>query len=222
MKVKFEAVAKKNKKSDNTISENRKARFDFEISKKYEAGLSLLGWETKSIRENNAQIAEAYTLLKGSEAYLIGSYIDPLKNSNQEMDPTRSRKLLLNRKELNEIIKSTSQKGNTCIPTKLYWKDGLIKCEIALAIGKKSQDKRNTIKSRDWERQKAKELNEIIKSTSQKGNTCIPTKLYWKNGLIKCEIALAIGKKSQDKRNTIKSRDWERQKAKELRERNKN
>ena len=101
-----------------------------------------MGWETKSIRENNAQIAEAYTLLKDSEAYLIGSYIDPLKNSNQEMDPTRSRKLLLNRKELNEIIKSTSQKGNTCIPTKLYWKNGLIKCEIALAIGKKSQDKK--------------------------------------------------------------------------------
>ena len=91
-------MAKKNKKSANTISENRKARFDFEISKKCEAGLSLLGWETKSIRENNAQIAEAYTLLKDSEAYLIGSYIDPLKNSNQEMDPTRSRKLHLNRK----------------------------------------------------------------------------------------------------------------------------
>ena len=102
--------------------------------------------------------------LKDSEAYLIGSYIDPLKNSNQEMDPTRSRKLLLNRKELNEIIKSTSQKGNTCIPTKLYWKNGLIKCEIALAIGKKSQDKRNTIKSRDWERQKAQELRERNKN----------------------------------------------------------
>ena len=80
------------------------------------------------------------------------------------MDPTRSRKLLLNRKELNEIIKSTSQKGNTCIPTKLYWKNGLIKCEIALAVGKKSQDKRNTIKSRDWERQKAQELRERNKN----------------------------------------------------------
>ena len=157
-------MAKKNKKSANTISENRKAKCDFEISKKFEAGLSLLGWETKSIRENNAQIAEAYTLLKNREAFLIGSYIDPLKNSNLEMDPTRSRKLLLNKKELDEIIKSTSQKGNTCIPTKLYWKNGLIKCEIALAIGKKSQDKRNAIKSRDWERQKAKELRERNKN----------------------------------------------------------
>ena len=110
-------MGKKKKKAENSISENRKARFDFEISSKFEAGLSLLGWETKSIRENNAQIAEAYTLLKDGEAWLIGCYIDPLKNSNLSMDPTRSRKLLLNRKELNEIIKSTSQKGNTCIPT---------------------------------------------------------------------------------------------------------
>jgi SsrA-binding protein len=157
-------VGKKKKKAENSISENRKARFDFEISNKFEAGLSLLGWETKSIRENNAQIAEAYTLLKDGEAWLIGCYIDPLKNSNLSMDPTRSRKLLLNRKELNEIIKSTSQKGSTCIPTKLYWKNGLIKCEIALAVGKKAQDKRNTIKSRDWDRQKAQELRDRNKN----------------------------------------------------------
>lgn len=157
-------MGKKKKKAENSISENRKARFDFEISNKFEAGLSLLGWETKSIRENNAQIAEAYTLLKDCEAWLIGCYIDPLKNSNLSMDPTRSRKLLLNRKELNEIIKSTSQKGSTCIPTKLYWKNGLIKCEIALAVGKKAQDKRNTIKSRDWDRQKAQELRERNKN----------------------------------------------------------
>ena len=157
-------MGKKKKKAENSISENRKARFDFEISNKFEAGLSLLGLETKSIRENNAQIAEAYTLLKDGEAWLIGCYIDPLKNSNLSMDPTRSRKLLLNRKELNEIIKSTSQKGSTCIPTKLYWKNGLIKCEIALAVGKKAQDKRNTIKSRDWDRQKAQELRERNKN----------------------------------------------------------
>lgn len=157
-------MGKKKKKAENSISENRKARFDFEISNKFEAGLSLLGWETKSIRENNAQIAEAYTLLKDGEAWLIGCYIDPLKNSNLSMDPTRSRKLLLNRKELIEIIKSTSQKGSTCIPTKLYWKNGLIKCEIALAVGKKAQDKRNTIKSRDWDRQKAQELRERNKN----------------------------------------------------------
>ena len=157
-------MGKKKKKAENSISENRKARFDFEISNKFEAGLSLLGWETKSIRENNAQIAEAYTLLKDGEAWLIGCYIDHLKNSNLSMDPTRSRKLLLNRKELNEIIKSTSQKGSTCIPTKLYWKNGLIKCEIALAVGKKAQDKRNTIKSRDWDRQKAQELRERNKN----------------------------------------------------------
>ena len=157
-------MGKKKKKAENSISENRKARFDFEISNKFEAGLSLLGWETKSIRENNAQIAEAYTLLKDGEAWLIGCYIDPLKNSNLSLDPTKSKKLILNRKELNENNKTTSQKGSTCIPTKLYWKNGLIKCEIALAVGKKAQDKRNTIKSRDWDRQKAQELRERNKN----------------------------------------------------------
>ena len=95
------------------------------------------------------------------------------------MDPTRSRKLLLNRKELNEIIKSTSQKGNTCIPTKLYWKNGLIKCEIALAVGKKAQDKRNTIKSRDWDRQKAQELRERNKYQRSFLRIGIIQKLFW-------------------------------------------
>ena len=90
-------MGKQKKKSDNSISDNRKARFNFEITDKYEAGLSLLGWETKSIRENKAQIAEAYVLLKDGEAWLIGCYINPLKNSNEDMDPTRSRKLLLNK-----------------------------------------------------------------------------------------------------------------------------
>ena len=101
-------MGKQKKKSDNSISDNRKARFNFEITDKYEAGLSLLGWETKSIRENKAQIAEAYVLLKDGEAWLIGCYINPLKNSNEEMDPTRSRKLLLNKKELAEIFRSKS------------------------------------------------------------------------------------------------------------------
>ena len=157
-------MGKQKKKSDNSISDNRKARFNFEITDKYEAGLSLLGWETKSIRENKAQIAEAYVLLKDGEAWLIGCYINPLKNINEEMDPTRSRKLLLNKKELAEIFRSTQQKGQTCIPTKLFWKKDLIKCEIALAVGKKSHDKRNTIKSRDWDRQKAQELRDRNKN----------------------------------------------------------
>ena len=126
--------------------------------KQYEAGISLEGWEVRSLRLGKAQIAEAYVLLKDSEAWLLGSYIVPLNNNSEEQNPSRTRKLLLNKKELAEIFKATQQKGETCVPLNLFWKDNLVKCQISTAKGKKSQDKRQTIKSRDWERQKAREL----------------------------------------------------------------
>ncbi len=151
-------MKKSKKKSSNFIAENRRARFDFELLKKYEAGISLEGWEVRSLRLGKAQIAEAYVLLKDSEAWLLGSYIVPLNNNSEEQIPTRTRKLLLNKKELAEIFKATQQKGETCVPLNLFWKDNLVKCQISTAKGKKSQDKRQTIKSRDWERQKAREL----------------------------------------------------------------
>ncbi len=151
-------MKKSKKKSSNFIAENRRARFDFELLKQYEAGISLEGWEVRSLRSGKAQIAEAYVLLKDSEAWLLGSYIVPLNNNSEEQNPTRTRKLLLNKKELAEIFKATQQKGETCVPLNLFWKDNLVKCQISTAKGKKSQDKRQTIKSRDWERQKAREL----------------------------------------------------------------
>jgi len=151
-------VKKSKKKSSNFISENRRARFDFELLKQYEAGLSLQGWEVRSLRLGKAQIAEAYVLLKDSEAWLLGSYIVPLNNDSGDQLATRTRKLLLNKKELAEIFKATQQKGETCVPLNLFWKNNLVKCQISTAKGKKSQDKRQTIKSRDWERQKAREL----------------------------------------------------------------
>ena len=151
-------MKKSKKKSSNFIAENRRARFDFELLKQYEAGISLEGWEVRSLRSGKAQIAEAYVLLKDSEAWLLGSYIVPLNNNSEEQNPTRTRKLLLNKKELAEIFKATQQKGETCVPLNLFWKDNLVKCKISTAKGKKSQDKRQTIKSRDWERQKAREL----------------------------------------------------------------
>ena len=151
-------MKKSKKKSSNFIAENRRARFDFELLKQYEAGISLEGWEVRSLRSGKAQIAEAYVLLKDSEAWLLGSYIVPLNNNSEEQNPTRTRKLLLNKKELAEIYKATQQKGETCVPLNLFWKDNLVKCQISTAKGKKSQDKRQTIKSRDWERQKAREL----------------------------------------------------------------
>ena len=151
-------MKKSKKKSSNFIAENRRARFDFELLKQYEAGISLEGWEVRSLRLGKAQIAEAYVLLKDSEAWLLGSYIVPLNINSEEQNPTRTRKLLLNKKELAEIFKATQQKGETCVPLNLFWKDNLVKCQISTAKGKKSQDKRQTIKSRDWERQKAREL----------------------------------------------------------------
>ena len=151
-------MKKSKKKSSNFIAENRRARFDFELLKQYEAGISLEGWEVRSLRLGKAQIAEAYVLLKDSEAWLLGSYIVPLNNNSEEQNPTRTRRLLLNKKELAEIFKATQQKGETCVPLNLFWKDNLVKCQISTAKGKKSQDKRQTIKSRDWERQKAREL----------------------------------------------------------------
>ncbi len=151
-------MKKSKKKSSNFIAENRRARFDFELLKQYEAGLSLQGWEVRSLRSGKAQIAEAYVLLKDSEAWLLGSYIVPLNNDSGDQLATRTRKLLLNKKELAEIFKATQQKGETCVPLNLFWKNNLVKCQISTAKGKKSQDKRQTIKSRDWERQKAREL----------------------------------------------------------------
>ena len=151
-------MKKSKKKSSNFIAENRRARFDFELLKQYEAGISLEGWEVRSLRLGKAQIAEAYVLLKDSEAWLLGSYIVPLNNNSEEQNPTRTRKLLLNKKELAEIFNATQQKGETCVPLNLFWKDNLVKCQISTAKGKKSQDKRQTINSRDWERQKAREL----------------------------------------------------------------
>ena len=151
-------MKKSKKKSSNFIAENRRARFDFELLKQYEAGLSLQGWEVRSLRSGKAQIAEAYVLLKDSEAWLLGSYIVPLNNDSGDQLATRTRKLLLNKKELAEIFKATQQKGEACVPLNLFWKDNLVKCQISTAKGKKSQDKRQTIKSRDWERQKAREL----------------------------------------------------------------
>ena len=138
---------KKKKKPENVIAENRRARINYELTNKFEAGVSLEGWEVRSIRLGKAQIAESYVLLKDSEAWLIGCHINPLANSNKENEPTRSRKLLLNKKELAEIFKSTQQKGQTSVPTRLFWKNNLVKCEIALATGKQSRDKRQTIKA---------------------------------------------------------------------------
>ncbi|MBR9805509.1 SsrA-binding protein SmpB [bacterium] len=147
---------KKPKAASNTIASNKKARHDYFIEDTFEAGLALQGWEIKSLRAGKGQLVDSYVLLKDGEAYLLGAHIEPLNSASTHVvaDPTRTRKLLLHRRELSRIFGATSQKGYTCVALSLYWKRHLVKCEIALAKGKKDYDKRASKKEQDWNRQK--------------------------------------------------------------------
>ena len=149
-------MAKKPKVSNNTIAQNKRARFDYYIENKFEAGVALQGWEVKSLRAGKGQITDTYVIVQNSEAYLLGAQIQPLNTVSTHfvVDPQRTRKLLLNRRELNKLIEAKNQKGKTIVALTLYWKKHLVKCEIAIASGKKKHDKRETEKDRDWDRQK--------------------------------------------------------------------
>ena len=152
---------KKAKKApDNMIANNRKAFHDYFIEQKLEAGVSLKGWEVKSIRAGRTQLKEAYVLIRKGEAWLLGAHIMPLSSASThvETDPTRTRKLLLHQEELHKLIGKVEQQGYTIVPLRLYWKKSLVKCEIGLAKGKKLHDKRQTQKEKDWARQKQRIL----------------------------------------------------------------
>ncbi|TBW52521.1 SsrA-binding protein SmpB [Marinobacter halodurans] len=147
----------------STIALNKKAKHEYHIEERFEAGLSLLGWEVKSLRAGKAQLVDAYVLFKDGEAWLLGAHITPLSTASTHVicDPTRTRKLLLHAKEIAKLIGATQQQGHTCIPLALYWKKNRVKCEIALVKGKKQYDKRQTEKERDWNRQKQRILREV-------------------------------------------------------------
>lgn len=151
---------KKNGSTGNTIALNKKARHDYFIEERVEAGLALQGWEVKSLRAGRVQLSDSYVLLKNSEAYLLGVLITPLQTASTHIhpDPTRTRKLLLHRSELNKLIGSVERKGYTLIPLAMYWKGGRAKVEVALAKGKQSHDKRASLKERDWQREKQRVL----------------------------------------------------------------
>jgi SsrA-binding protein len=154
------AKAKKEKSKNSTIALNKKAKHDYFIDDRYEAGLSLEGWEVKSIRAGRIQINESYILLQNGEAFLFGANISPLPTASTHIkpDPTRNRKCLLHRTELNRLIGAVERKGYTLIPTALYWKHGLVKLEIGVARGKKAHDKRAAEKEKDWNREKQRLL----------------------------------------------------------------
>lgn len=141
-----------------TIVVNKKARFDYFIEDEYEAGLVLEGWEVKSLRAGKINLSDAHVIIKHGEAWLLGAQIQPLPTASTHIhpDPIRTRKLLLNRRELNHLIGSVERQGYTIVPLSLFWKRNNIKINIALAKGKKTHDKRESIKDRDWQRDRAR------------------------------------------------------------------
>jgi len=140
------------------IALNKKAKYDYFIEQKFEAGLALEGWEVKSLRAGHVQLRDSYVLLKKGEAFLIGCIITPLSTASKytNPNPTRNRKLLLNKSELKKLYGSVERKGFSLVPLSLYWKHGKAKCEIALVKGKKEYDKRDVKKDREWQIQKAR------------------------------------------------------------------
>lgn len=149
-------MSKKANQPDNTIALNRKALHDYFIDEHYEAGIVLEGWEVKSLRAGRAQLKESYVILKNDEAFIVGMNISPLLSASTHVqpDPTRTRKLLLKRKELNQLIGAVERKGFTAIALSMYWKNQRVKLKVVLAHGKKQYDKRQTEKERDWKREK--------------------------------------------------------------------
>ena len=143
-----------------TIADNRKARHDYFIEEDLEAGLSLEGWEVKSLRAGRANIKESYAVIKDGEAWLLGAHISPLISASTHVnpDPIRTRKLLLHRRQIDRLTGAVERRGYTLVPLSLYWNRGKVKLKLGLAKGKKQHDKRAVEKDRDWQRQRQRLL----------------------------------------------------------------
>ena len=150
-------MKKKTRVGLKIISNNRKARFNYFFNESFEAGIVLKGSEVKSLRDGKANISESYAIDEQGEIFLVNSHIPSYKESSyNNHDPKRNRKLLLNKREINKLIGKVNREGYTLIPTKLYFKKGKAKIEIAVAKGKREYDKRHVKKKRDWNREKAR------------------------------------------------------------------
>ena len=149
--------AKQKKDSGNsTIALNKRARHEYHIDERYEAGLALQGWEVKSLRAGRINFGDSYALVKGGELYLFGASIPPLISTSTHVvaDDRRTRKLLLHRNEIDKLVGAVERKGYTLVPLAMYWKHNRVKVEIGLAKGKQDHDKRASEKERDWNREK--------------------------------------------------------------------
>jgi SsrA-binding protein len=153
-------MAKKTDKPESRIAENRKARFDYFIEERLEAGIALHGWEVKSMRAGKAQLVDSYVVIRDGEAFLLNAHVTPLNTVSTHFtaEPKRLRKLLLNRREIDRLTGLVERKGYTLIALELYWSKNRVKVAIGLAKGKKQHDKRDTEKDRDWQRDKARAL----------------------------------------------------------------
>ena len=151
-------MAKKKKTPSNQIAANKKARHDYSIEANFEAGLSLTGWEVKSLRDNRVQMNESYVMVRDNELWWLGGHITPLLSASTHIktDPFRTRKLLMHRKEIDRLIGQVERKGFTLVPLSLYWKNGRVKMDIGIAKGKQAHDKRATDKDRTWKRDQAR------------------------------------------------------------------
>jgi SsrA-binding protein len=153
-------MAKKEKSGDSSIAQNKKAHFDYFIEERVEAGLALQGWEVKSMRAGKAQLTDSFVIFRDGEAYLLGAHVTPLNTVSTHViaEPKRTRKLLMNRREIDRLIGLVERKGYTLIALELYWSKNKVKVKVGLAKGKKQHDKRDTEKDRDWQRDKSRAL----------------------------------------------------------------
>lgn len=155
---------KKPKAQSNTIALNKKARHEYHLEKKFEAGVELHGWEVKSIRDGKVNISDSYVFLKNGEVFLLNAQIQPLNQASSHVvcEPNRQRKLLLKRREINELVGAVERQGYTLVATAMYWKHSWVKIEFHLAKGKLTHDKRTDIKDRDWNRQKERMMKHSV------------------------------------------------------------
>ncbi len=152
----------------SNIAENRRARYEYAIEERHEAGMVLAGWEIKAIRAGQVQLTDGYVLIRGGELFLIGCRINALNSASTHVHPEadRTKKLLMHKEEIRRLVGKVEQKGFTLVPLNLHYKGGLVKAEIALAKGKAQHDKRDTEKKRDWEREHGRLMRHKVSSKS--------------------------------------------------------
>ena len=155
----------KKPETSTRIADNKKAAYNYFFEERHEAGMVLEGWEVKALREGKVQLTDGYVLIRGGEMFVMGCHINPLKSASTHVNPdsVRTKKLLLHKEEIRRLTIKVEQKGYTLVPLNLHWKDGKVKCEIALAKGKAEHDKRDTIKDREGKR----EVERAMKSRSR-------------------------------------------------------